>query len=287
MGSSFFQLEHARLVREGQLVFDNLSLSLEAGSHTAILGPNGSGKSSLLKLIYRELYPSALPESRMLTFGKERINAWELRRRCGLVSSDLQYAYPQQTAALDVVLSAYSASLDLGANPIFGDKERSRALELLSALDASHLSARAFGSLSTGEKRRVLLARALVHNPEILLLDEPTSGLDLNGRFEFFERLHSFLCPGRTVLLITHHIEEIPPEIEDLIFLKEGESFDKGGALIFYTPMLLVSFLIESLKSLNVGGSDMPYQKRRNNSKYLYISLSPYTLITIFMLCTR
>ncbi len=220
MKPPFFELENASVYREGRKVFDRLSLSLETGTHTAVLGPNGSGKSTLLKLIHRELYPAAIPGSLMRTFGKERINAWELRKRIGMVSADLQHLYLERSFGRNVVLSGFYSSIDTGGTQEFTDLHYRKADELLRKVGAADFAERRFGSLSTGEQRRLLLARALVHDPDILLLDEPTAGLDLNARFDFFDTLGSFLDKGKTVLLITHHIEEIPPGIERVVLMK-------------------------------------------------------------------
>lgn len=228
MGEPFFELEDATVYREGRRVFEHFSLCLEVGTHTAILGPNGSGKSTLLKLIYREIYPAALPGSRMRTFGREQLNAWELRRRIGLVSADLQKGYMENVTGRDVVLSGFYSSIAVGGTQEYGEEHFRRAGEVLELTGSVELADRWYGSLSTGEQRRLLLARALVHDPDILLLDEPTAGLDIVARFAFFESLEGALREGKTVLLVTHHIEEIPPTVDRVILLKDCALFTQG-----------------------------------------------------------
>jgi iron complex transport system ATP-binding protein len=224
----FFEMENCTVFRDGWKVFDNFSITVSQGTHTAILGPNGCGKSTLLKLIDRELYPAFYPESRMRTFGKEQLDVWELRKRVGVVSAELQHLYMESVIGRDVVLSGFYSSIAVGGTQEYTHRHYRQAEELLARLGAAHLSDRRFGTLSTGEQRRLLLARALVHHPDILLLDEPTAGLDLNARFLFFETLNGLLGSEKTILLVSHHLEEIPPGIEHIILLKEGRLFLEG-----------------------------------------------------------
>ncbi|MFP4268129.1 MAG: ABC transporter ATP-binding protein [Spirochaetaceae bacterium] len=203
-------------------VFDGLSISIEKKCNTAILGPNGSGKTSLLKLISREIHPVVKESSRLRLFGKERYNVWELRSRLGIVSHDLQQRYLEGALGVHVLLSGYYAGNDISWHMEFTEKQRNRALEIMESLGITHLKERSFGEMSTGQQRRCLLGRALIHDPEALLLDEPTEGLDVQVAFRYFETVRELMAKGKTLILVTHHIHEILPEIKRVILLKEG-----------------------------------------------------------------
>jgi iron complex transport system ATP-binding protein len=209
-------------------VLDGLSLEIPLGSSTAILGPNGSGKSTLLKLLSCEIYPEHREGSSMRIFGRERWNVWELRTRLGIVSHDLQMQYAGSATGRDVLLSGYTSTPRVWPHHRFTDVQRARVEELFLALGISHLREKLYAAMSTGEQRRLLLGRALVHDPEALVLDEPTSGLDLQGAFRYLETVRALMKSGKTVLLVTHHIHEIPPEVERVILLKEGKVFADG-----------------------------------------------------------
>jgi len=203
-------------------VFRDLSLSLHRGEHTVILGPNGAGKSALIKLLGREIHPVVKPGSRLRIFGSERVNLWDLRRRIGLVSQDLQAGYRPWVPAAEVVLSGFFGSVGIGPSQAAGSAQRRRVAELMEWLDLTDLAERPFGQLSDGQRRRLLLARALVHQPEVLVLDEPTNGLDLKARHQLLAILRQLACRGTTLLLATHRIEAIVPEIRRCVLLRRG-----------------------------------------------------------------
>jgi len=214
--------------RGGTLVFDGLDLCIEAGRNTAILGPNGSGKSTLLKLFSREIYPVHSDDSRLLVYGRELWNVEELRSRLGIVSHDLQQEYGRYTRGVDVMLSGFYSSIGTHSHQQFGPGELARADELMRSLGIESLADRSFGRMSTGQQRRFLLGRALVNNPEALLLDEPTSGLDLSAAFRYVDTVRELMRSGTQVILVTHHLHEIPPEITHLIFLRAGRIVAEG-----------------------------------------------------------
>jgi iron complex transport system ATP-binding protein len=231
-------------------VFHNLSLSIPPGCHTAILGPNGAGKSTLLKLLSRELYPVQRTGSFLRLFGQENWNVWELRTRLGIVSHDLQQQYLGSTRGLDVILSGYYASLTTATHQQFGPVEQARAWHLMQTLGVEELKDRPFASMSTGEQRRFLLGRALVHDPDTLVFDEPTSGLDLRACFQYLDLVRRLMRAGKTVILVTHHIHEIPPEVSRVVLLRAGEVIADGEkshiltsknlSMLFDTPIELV-----------------------------------------------
>jgi iron complex transport system ATP-binding protein len=211
-------------------VFEDLSLRLCRGEHTVVLGPNGSGKSSLVKLLSRELYPVVRPGSWVRIFGSETVNLWELRGRIGLVSQDLQAAYVGRVPADDVVLSGFFGSVGIGRSQVASAEQRRRVTELMEQLGLAGLAGRPFAQLSDGQRRRLLLARALVHGPEVLVLDEPTNGLDLKARHQLLAILRDLARSGTTLLLVTHQIEAILPEISRCVLLRDGRVVGDGPA---------------------------------------------------------
>ena len=234
---NILELHDASVVLGETRVLDSLTLSIRAGEHTAILGPNGAGKSTLMKLLTLQLYPLAPANGPSTTlragvppirvFGEERWNVFELRSQLGIVSADLHDRLVHGNVAgritgRDAVLSGFFASQGLFANHRVTAAMRDAASAALELMGAAHLADAPLDAVSTGEARRVLIARALVHEPKALVLDEPTRGLDLVARHQFMERVRDIARRGVTILLVTHHVEEIIPEIERVILLRRG-----------------------------------------------------------------
>jgi iron complex transport system ATP-binding protein len=243
-------IHRATVYRGDTRVFSDLSFVLREGEHTVILGPNGAGKSTILKLLSGEVHPTPLAETRIRIFGDEQWNVWDVRKRIGLVSHDLQRDYLICAEGVNVVLSGFFASIDTYDFQKFDERQVLRAQQILRELGVASLAGRRFGHLSTGEQRRLLLGRALVHDPAVLVLDEPTSGLDPKACFDYLDCVRAQMCKGKTVLLVTHHVHEIPPEIERAVLLKEGrivgddrkDSLLTSGRLsgLFERPIVLV-----------------------------------------------
>jgi iron complex transport system ATP-binding protein len=229
---ALLSIDRATVLRDDRRLLDALSLSISPGQHTAILGPNGSGKSTLVKLIERRLYPLVHEDRSPVVriFGRDRWNVAELRSLLGVVSSDLRREFETSNeVALNAVLSGFFASMTLGLDHVVDDTMRGLAVEALERVGAEGLAGRDVSTLSTGEARRVLIARALVHRPRALLLDEPCAGLDPGTRRRFLDLLSELAREGTTLLLVTHHVEEIVPEIEHVVMLRDGRLFDQGA----------------------------------------------------------
>ena len=243
---NILELHDASVVLGGARVLDSLTLGIGAGEHTAILGPNGAGKSTLMKLLTLQLYPVAssngVPPIRV--FGQERWNVFELRSQLGIISPDLHDRLVNgnvagRISARDAVLSGYFASQGLFANHRVTDAMRASASAALELTGVAHLADATLDRVSTGEARRVLIARALVHEPKALVLDEPTRGLDLVARHQFMERVREIARRGVTILLVTHHVEEIIPEIDRVILLRHGRvAFDGPKREVLTAPRL-------------------------------------------------
>lgn len=228
LSRSILDIQHATVYRGDTCVFSDFSFALHEGEHAAIVGPNGAGKSTLLKLLAGGVHPLPLDETRISLFGEEGGNVWDVRKRIGIVSHDLQRDYLICAEGLNVILSGYYASNDTYAYQEFSEAQIARAHEVMQELGVESLAGRRFGHLSTGEQRRFLMGRALVHDPLMLVLDEPTSGLDVKACFQYLDLLRAQIRKGKTVLLVTHHIHEIPPEVERVVLLKEGNIVADG-----------------------------------------------------------
>jgi iron complex transport system ATP-binding protein len=229
------ELRHASVVRGQSRVLDRLNLIIHRGDHVAIVGPNGAGKSSLIRLLTLEDYPLATEGDQppLRLFGQTRWDAAELRSRMGIVSADVHDRstdgpWVGQVPALDVVLSGFFASRGVFQHHEVTEAMREQARDALIRIGALHLAAARLDRLSTGEARRVLIARALVRAPDALVLDEPTTGLDVVARHRFMEQVRHVAREHTTVMLVTQHIDEIFPEIRRVIVLREGRIIDDG-----------------------------------------------------------
>jgi len=209
-------------------VLDDFSLTIDESQSTVILGPNGSGKTTLLKLLNRELYIVEEKNSSLKIFEKDRWNVDELRSNLGVVSQHLQYGYSSSAIGLYVVLSGFYSSDGIWQHQEFDKGKLDRAKEVMDLLSITHLKDREFSTMSTGEQRKFLLARSLVNDPAVLVFDEPTSGLDMSTCFQYLEIIREISSMGKKVILVTHHIHEIPPEVTRVILLKEGRVIEDG-----------------------------------------------------------
>ena len=241
------ELNDASVILGGTRVLDRLTLSIPVGEHTAILGPNGAGKSTFIKLLTLQHYPAVELErdpsagsgsaraSPIRVFGQDRWDVFALRSKFGIVSADLHDRFVHGNSngvltGLDAVVSGFFATHGLFGHQRVTDAMRRQAMEALERVDAGRLAGATLDTMSTGEARRVLIARALVHNPAALVLDEPTRGLDLVSRHYFMERVRAVAQQGTTILLVTHHVDEIIPEIGRVILLKRGRVACDGPA---------------------------------------------------------
>src|SRR6185436_4541581 len=229
------ELTNATLIRGRTRVFENLSMRVGIGQHTAVLGPNGAGKSSFIRMLTLDDRPRSTDNgvAPLRIFGRASWDLSELRTRMGVVTGDLDAGFGLGTSGgrvrgLDVALSGL-----LGSHGVFAHHDvtvdmRARARDALARVEAEHLAAKPLNEMSTGERRRGLIARALITTPDALVLDEPTTGLDLVARHRFMERVRHVAREHTTVMLVTQHIDEIFPEIRRVIVLREGRVIDDG-----------------------------------------------------------
>jgi iron complex transport system ATP-binding protein len=209
--------------RGDNIALRDLSLSIGAGEHVAILGPNGCGKSTLIKTITRECYPLARPESSLEILGERTWDVFDLRKLLGIVSNDLMTQCTRDVTGFDVVLSGFFSSIGIWPNHHVTEEMRQKTNSALELLDAMHLARKPVDEMSSGEARRTMIGRALVHNPKALLLDEPSTSLDLSAQHELRETVRRLAQSGIGILLVTHHLSDIIPEIERVILMRDGE----------------------------------------------------------------
>ena len=229
------EINRATVYRGETCVFDDLSFVLEEDRHTAILGPNGAGKSTILKLLAGEVHAVPNDNTSIRLFGEGQWNVWEVRKRLGMISHDLQHQYMEYVTGLKVVLSGYYASIGTYGHQDFTYAQIARARTVMDDLGIGGMIDRSYAAMSTGEQRRCLLARALVHDPSVLVLDEPTSGLDLTATFHYLDLVRGCMRKGKTLLLVTHHIHEIPPEVRRVVLLKKGRIIADGEKQVVLT----------------------------------------------------
>jgi iron complex transport system ATP-binding protein len=215
--------------RNNRAVLNGINLTINLGEHTAILGPNGAGKSFLIKTITREYYPhyDAL-NSYLRILGKDNWNIFELRNQLGIVSSDLANTHTRNFTGYQAILSGFFSSVGIWVYDEVTPPMEQKAWEVMEKLEISHLTERKMNELSTGEIRRILIGRALVHNPKALLLDEPSASLDFRAAHDLRELLRKIANGGTSVIVVTHNLTDIIPEINRVILIKDGNIYKDG-----------------------------------------------------------
>lgn len=222
------ELREVSLQRGGNVLVGPLDWAVELDERWVIVGPNGAGKTSLLRIAAAAEHPSS---GVAFVLGERlgRVDVSELRARIGLSSSALAQRVPGDELVRDLVVSAGYAVLGRWRER-YEDLDYRRAIDMLESLGAEHLADRTYGTLSEGERKRVLIARALMTDPELLLLDEPAAGLDLGGREELVALLADLAADpdAPALVLVTHHVEEIPPGFSHCMLLAEGQVVAAG-----------------------------------------------------------
>ncbi len=226
---ALIEMRNVRVRRGENEVFSEISLKLPSDRSSAVIGPNGSGKSTLLKLINRELYPIWDENAQFNILGKSSWRVEDLHQCMGIVSHDLQERVYRDSSVLQVVVSQLYSSLTTWAHQTYSPEQIARARALCEELSIGHLLDRPFAALSTGQQRRCLLARALINEPEYLMLDEPTTGLDIKATHQYLQTMDTLIDRGKKLILVTHHLHEIPASIDWFVFLKEGEVIAEGN----------------------------------------------------------
>ena len=215
-------------MRGERAALHNINLEIASGEHVCILGPNGCGKSTLIKTITRECYPLAREGSSISILGRERWDIFELRSLLGIVSPDLLTSCTTDATGRDVVLSGFFSSTRIFPHQHPDPEHVARAEATLARLGIAHLAERAVLEMSSGEAKRTLIARALVHDPKTLLFDEPSNALDIGAQIQLRDTMRELAQSGLGILLVTHQVSEIIPEIVRVILLREGRILADG-----------------------------------------------------------
>jgi len=214
---------------------DDVSLRINAGEHVCIFGPNGCGKSTLIKTITRECYPAVSRDSSIEILGKERWDIFQLRNLLGIVSPDLLGSCTTDATGRDVVISGFFSSTRIFPHHHPSAELTKRAENALARVGVAHLADRPLTQMSSGEAKRTLIARALVHDPQALLFDEPSSALDIAAQFQLRDTMRDLARSGIGILLVTHHVSEIIPEIDRVLLVKKGRIIADGSKTTILT----------------------------------------------------
>jgi len=230
---SIIELKHVNVARGESVVLHDVSFTVKAGEHLAILGPNGCGKSTLLKTITCELYPIVKPETSVRIFGRDRWDLTQLKRLMGMVATDLPGKPTLTTTGFDAILTGFFSSSTLWPNLTVTEAMKERAREIVTLVGAEKLVDKLVGEMSAGQQRRVMIGRALAGTgvegqAQMLLLDEPSNALDLSAQRDLREMLRTLAQRGVAILLITHHIADILPEIDRIVMMREGRIVADG-----------------------------------------------------------
>lgn len=228
MTQALLDMRRVSVMRGSKTVLDGLDLRIGVGEHVALLGPNGCGKSTLIKTITRECYPLIAPGSSMTILGEESWDIFALRSALGIVSNDLMATCTRNITGIEVVLSGFFSSVGIWPWHEVTDAMREKAACVLAQLEASHLADRMVTQMSSGEARRVLIGRALVHDPHALLLDEPSTSLDILAQHELRRILRELAQSGIGIIMVTHHLADIIPEIERVVLMRAGRLVADG-----------------------------------------------------------
>ncbi|MEO7190723.1 MAG: ATP-binding cassette domain-containing protein [Vicinamibacterales bacterium] len=241
MTAPLLHYRNVSVYRGERLALDRVSLSIAAGEHVAILGPNGCGKSTLIKTMTRECYPSSRQgpyEFQIL--GEERWDVTTLRSMLGIVTNDLvdrcvrgitgDFAsdFKNAVTGRDTILSGFFSSVGVWSHHQVTPEMARKADAILGRLEIEHVAERRLDELSSGEARRVVIGRALVHEPAALVLDEPTNSLDMRAAHELGESIRTIAQAGTAIVLVTHHLPDIIPEIDRVILMREGTLVNDG-----------------------------------------------------------
>jgi iron complex transport system ATP-binding protein len=244
------EFRNVTVFRGDHVALDGLTLSIPMGEHAAILGPNGSGKSTFVKTITRECYPVLAPDSSVRILGERVWNVFDLRALLGIVSDDLLAHCQWEISVRELVLSGFFSSVGVWPYHAVTPAMESKADAIMDRLEITPLAGRSIHELSSGELRRALVGRALAHDPKALLLDEPTNSLDVRARNELYGVLARLAAAGTAIVMVTHHLEDVLPEIERVVLLRRGRVFRDGPkrqvltsealSAVFETPLEVI-----------------------------------------------
>jgi iron complex transport system ATP-binding protein len=226
---AIIEIYNASVIKDDCTLLDSISLVINIGEHAAVIGPNGSGKTSLLKLITKDYYPIFNEgKSYIKIFKKTNLSIFELRSKIGILSDNPQNAYNRKCIGRNVILSGFFGSIGIYSYQKITEKMHQKVDEILDFLEIKDLSHKRLDQMSSGEANRFLVGRALVNDPDVLILDEPTSNLDIKSANIFLSYIQKIAKKGKTIIMVTHNLGDIIPEIERVIMMKNGRIFKDG-----------------------------------------------------------
>ncbi|NLE16294.1 MAG: ATP-binding cassette domain-containing protein [Spirochaetales bacterium] len=229
MDECIIQLEHATVRRAGVPILDDVSFQVRRNEHVAIIGPNGAGKSTLVQLLSEEIHPLYSPRTKRILFGKAKWEVLSLRAHLGIVSQSLQYLCNSSYKGWEIVVSGFFSSIGLDFHHHCTEQHMQKMEEVMHRYDAWHLRDKQMNRMSSGEARRILLARANVHDPQVMLLDEAVSNLDFPSRSQYRSTLEQLDREGKTIILATHELSEIIPAINRIVVMQHGKIVADGS----------------------------------------------------------
>ncbi|AYJ78222.1 ABC transporter ATP-binding protein [Aliarcobacter cryaerophilus] len=224
------EFENIDVGYDEKVVLKDINLKIKSGEHFAILGANGSGKSTLMKLIQSQIHPRQTKNFKKEIFGKSRYSIFELKKELGVITNDLHNYFEKEggyLSSFEVVLSGYYSSIGIFTHQDFTKEQIKKALEVMDFLEIIDLKDKKVSSMSTGQLRKCIVARALIHDPKAFVLDEPTVGLDIKAQINFIKLLQKISLKS-TIILVTHHLEEIFPEIKNVALIYNNTIFKIG-----------------------------------------------------------
>ena len=224
------EFENIDVGYDEKVVLKDINLKIKSGEHFAILGANGSGKSTLMKLIQSQIHPRQTKNFKKEIFGKSRYSIFELKKELGVITNDLHNYFEKEGGYLsgfEVVLSGYYSSIGIFTHQDFTKEQIKKALEVMNFLDIFDLKDKKVSAMSTGQLRKCIVARALIHNPKAFVLDEPTVGLDIKAQINFIKMLKK-LALRSSIILVTHHLEEVFEEIENVALVYNQTIYKSG-----------------------------------------------------------
>ena len=227
---NIIEFENIDVGYDENTVLKDINLKIKSGEHFAILGANGSGKSTLMKLIQSQIHPRHTKKFKKEIFGKSIYSIFDLKKELGIITNDLHNYFEKEAGYLtgfEVVLSGFYSSIGVFTHQDFTKKQIQKAIEVMNFLEIIDLKNKKVSSMSTGQLRKCIVARALIHDPKAFVLDEPTVGLDIKAQINFIKLLQKISLKS-TIILVTHHLEEIFPEIKNVALIYNNTIFKIG-----------------------------------------------------------
>lgn len=228
MTQELLRLHDAKVKMDGRVILDVDDFVINQGERIVVLGPNGSGKSTLVKLLTKEIEPAWRETPPVLFMGQPDPSEETLIETVGLVSTDVQERMMVHRTVFDIVLGGFFGSVGVPFHIGASDEQVEQARKAIREIGIPSLSERDMLTLSTGQARRALIARALINGPALLIFDEPTSGLDPEGAWNMRQSLSALAKAGHTILVITHNVSDIMPEFDRVVMLQDAHIVADG-----------------------------------------------------------